>query len=335
MSRTLERLQALSEQLDPLETAYADVRFLEVDYEQIEKQYEEMLKEMRNEIDSENLLKDEISQLEAEVAKLQNAPSSQSMEELQKYQLDVLPKLCARQERLSLKGSDAEAKRRVVRSKMNTVMIKNNLDELVGQVADSIVALKTQEQERIVEEIRISIEHLLKNPTDEAIQSVQESLLTLKFSDPRLDELRKQLTEIKDERNRREAARQQLKTEVEIVWQKLELVSEKFPSAPKPVSEDPSAKRKKSKVKKREAEGELRTSAPSTANRNDQIFELKKAVGEIKNELLPLLDKQISNEDDPALVQPFEERRNKAEEMRAYLLVSDKIMVKQLPFVLG
>lgn len=80
------KLQNLSEQLDPLETAYADVRFFDVDVEQTQQQYEELMSLMNNELHDENILNESAQQLSQELERLNSelgvAPSLKQLEEV-------------------------------------------------------------------------------------------------------------------------------------------------------------------------------------------------------------------------------------------------------------
>lgn len=64
------KLQNLSEQLDPLETAYADVRFYDVDVEQTQQQYEDLMSALNNELQDESILNESAQQLAGEVERL-------------------------------------------------------------------------------------------------------------------------------------------------------------------------------------------------------------------------------------------------------------------------
>lgn len=63
----ISELHTLSEQLDPLETAYADVRFYDVDVEQTQQQYESLISLMNNELHDENNLNGSTHELAREL----------------------------------------------------------------------------------------------------------------------------------------------------------------------------------------------------------------------------------------------------------------------------
>lgn len=71
------KLQNLSEQLDPLETAYADVRFYDVDVEQTQQQYENLMSLMNNELHDESILNESVQQLAREIERLNSELSTE------------------------------------------------------------------------------------------------------------------------------------------------------------------------------------------------------------------------------------------------------------------
>ena len=82
----MEALQNLSEQLDPLETAYADVRFFDVDVEQTQQEYETLMSQMNNEMEEEKALSDQERQLKQEAERLDNVlsarPNAEELDEV-------------------------------------------------------------------------------------------------------------------------------------------------------------------------------------------------------------------------------------------------------------
>lgn len=96
----MEALQNLSEQLDPLETAYADVRFFDVDVEQTQQEYEILMSQMNNELNEENILNSQQQQLNAELERLEDelslSPHMEQVDEVGFYSklyspLKILP----------------------------------------------------------------------------------------------------------------------------------------------------------------------------------------------------------------------------------------------------
>lgn len=86
LKSTMTKLQSLSEQLDPLESAYADVRFFDVDVEQTQQQYEELMSHLNGELDDENVLCDSTQMLNSELERLNvyvaASPSKEELEEV-------------------------------------------------------------------------------------------------------------------------------------------------------------------------------------------------------------------------------------------------------------
>src|SRR3954463_2351553 len=72
----LRRLRELSEQLDPLESAYADVRFLEVDVEQTGQHCESLMSALAREVEEEKLMMGKRGSLEEEIGNLNSLVES-------------------------------------------------------------------------------------------------------------------------------------------------------------------------------------------------------------------------------------------------------------------
>ncbi|KHN71615.1 Nuclear anchorage protein 1 [Toxocara canis] len=83
---TMIKLQNLSEQLDPLESAYADVRFFDVDVEQTQQQFEDLMSLIDNELHDENILIESAQQLQRELERLEgelvNGVSKEQIDEV-------------------------------------------------------------------------------------------------------------------------------------------------------------------------------------------------------------------------------------------------------------
>lgn len=65
-------LEDLSQQLDPLETAYADVRFFDVDVEQTDLEFSNLMSAMNDEMNEENALNDQTKQMLDEMGRVAN-----------------------------------------------------------------------------------------------------------------------------------------------------------------------------------------------------------------------------------------------------------------------
>lgn len=119
MNVTLDQLQQLAEQLDPLETALAEVRFLNVDFEQLEKNCEEALGQMHDELEQEKALEADIELTAGETAELakQLPTMGEDLKALQRVQDTVIPAMAKRLEVLKQQGQPEKeaAPRHVVR----------------------------------------------------------------------------------------------------------------------------------------------------------------------------------------------------------------------------
>ncbi|VDN88364.1 unnamed protein product, partial [Brugia pahangi] len=108
----MSKLQSLSEQLHPLETAYADVRFYDVDVEQTQQQYENLISLINSELHDENILNESAQQLAQELEYLNGKFSMESVnrEQFEEMLNHQLPSLQAKLLQF-LQAKDDEAKR--------------------------------------------------------------------------------------------------------------------------------------------------------------------------------------------------------------------------------
>lgn len=277
LNDSLEKLQPLAEQLDPLESSYADVRFLDVDYEQTEKQYDSILDDLRKEIDEENMLIDLAKQLEAELKNLQPSIESESTEQLAHTSSHVIPELYSRLHNLKGKIADAGKRRRIVYPSAELNKCETILNSTDAAIKDNLSSLIQKEQQAAVEEIQKQIHQLQQSPEIKEIQMVEEKLSKLTFANDTVSQLQKSLTAIKQNQVEKEKAQQQLVKEVDLLAEKINHIQEKHPIAAKDSGK--SKKRKKGQQK------------PVETNRKTQIHELRKSVDELEGEVLPSLAK--------------------------------------------
>ncbi|WKX89771.1 hypothetical protein Q1695_008985 [Nippostrongylus brasiliensis] len=124
----VRRLQELSELLDPLESAYADVRFIDVDAEQTEKEYDDVLNELSTEIEDENLLCDSVdhfvTQLNSICESLAKQPSKETIENIEQFQI---PALQARLSKLQERHEEANHARKHVDPDSRLSMLNDRL----------------------------------------------------------------------------------------------------------------------------------------------------------------------------------------------------------------
>ncbi|VDK76754.1 unnamed protein product, partial [Cylicostephanus goldi] len=90
----IRQLQQICELLDPLESPRADIRFIDVDTEQLEKQYDDVLSDLSSEIEEENLLCDSMDHFNNEINsisdQLSKEPTRENLENIEKFQVPAL-----------------------------------------------------------------------------------------------------------------------------------------------------------------------------------------------------------------------------------------------------
>jgi chromosome segregation ATPase len=179
LSEKIKYLQGLSERLNPLESAYADVRFLDVDSEQSEKQYDETMNDINAEIEDEQILTDSANhinnEIDAMLADLRTNPAThEHNSNLEDHQI---PALRAQLSSLEDKSAEAAGTRKHVSPGMS------RLDELRQKIKDLESALQSakleadeNDREELVLQLRLTLEQLEKKPISELTPSELNAL---------------------------------------------------------------------------------------------------------------------------------------------------------------
>uniref|UniRef100_A0AC34GKX5 Tektin n=1 Tax=Panagrolaimus sp. ES5 TaxID=591445 RepID=A0AC34GKX5_9BILA len=163
---TLLKLQGLSEQLDPCEMPYADVRFIETDWEQTTEDFENHLTNLHNEITEERGINDGINKVTDEINHLNKDMPTLAKESLIDIQEKALPPLRTEMERLTKLDTDARRNRRIVARDNEPSLndIKNRLSELENATQQRIQDLNNLENEQRIIETRQQIDILSQQP---------------------------------------------------------------------------------------------------------------------------------------------------------------------------
>lgn len=278
LNETLEKLQPMAEQLDPLETCYADVRFLDVDYEQTERQYESTMDDLRREIDEENELIDLAKQLEAELKNHQAAIKGANIEQLTHSSDQLIPHLYARLHELKTRIANAGKQRRIVRPSASIDKSEAMLSEVDASAKESLGVLAKKEQEAAIEEIQTKVHQLQTYATIEEIQFAEDKLQNLTFDNELVQELKQQLAAVKQHQAEKAKAKEQVNQQLGHLSEMLTQMHEAYPTAVKESTK--SKKRKKAQQK-----------PVAQTDRKTQIHELRRNVEELETQILPTLAK--------------------------------------------
>uniref|UniRef100_A0A1I7VDT4 Septation ring formation regulator EzrA n=1 Tax=Loa loa TaxID=7209 RepID=A0A1I7VDT4_LOALO len=218
----MSKLQSLSEQLHPLETAYADVRFYDVDVEQTQQQYENLICLMNRELHDENILNESTQQLARELGYLNSKLSMESVvrEQLEEILNHQLPPLQAQLQFLQTK--DDEAKRiRIHVNRVSQLSIEtlaeqlNHICLLVNEQLESLAKVERQEKAVI---IKMELEKLRIGPYDEeGLVKVEEQLQQLPAEDKDTQILAVEVQKLRANKIERDA----LEKEIELKLAKL------------------------------------------------------------------------------------------------------------------
>ncbi|KAK6011730.1 putative DNA-directed RNA polymerase, omega subunit [Ostertagia ostertagi] len=164
----VRRLQELSELLDPLDSAYADVRFIDVDAEQTVQQYDDVLNELSSEIEDESLLCD-------------SQPTKETIENIEQFQI---PALRAQLSMLQQKHDEANHGRKHVDPDSSRLSILNDrMGSLDALLRDAKASTEKDEQDRLNERLRIGIFELqsipLRDLSEKSLDDIEKEIHVL------------------------------------------------------------------------------------------------------------------------------------------------------------
>uniref|UniRef100_A0A183VG65 KASH domain-containing protein n=1 Tax=Toxocara canis TaxID=6265 RepID=A0A183VG65_TOXCA len=223
---TMIKLQNLSEQLDPLESAYADVRFFDVDVEQTQQQFEDLMSLIDNELHDENILIESAQQLQRELERLEgelvNGVSKEQIDEMLGNEVPPL-----RAQLALLLSKDEEARETRVHVDRSAEPAIRTLEVQLARIADVANAklaeqAEIERQERIVV-IRLELEKLRSGPAEEQqLIRLEEQLQQLPVDDASTKALVAELQEIRVHKEQHEAVERALHDKLASISQRLD-----------------------------------------------------------------------------------------------------------------
>ncbi|TKR92602.1 hypothetical protein L596_007225 [Steinernema carpocapsae] len=210
IKETTAKLQALCEQLDPLETAYADVRFFDVDVEQTERQYDELMTQLNKEADDENNLRDVSDELTGEVMALCAAVENADSVGVDQFKKELIPALAAQLKNRDARDEAAKKNRRhVARAPIPAEQhLQPIVEQLHAAIRDRLKQIAEDERQALLHSLDKQCELLKAAPTDELLKKVEAQLQQVAPKDDdkaHIDELRRQLEDARTEKERNDA----------------------------------------------------------------------------------------------------------------------------------
>lgn len=279
LNGAVDGLQALSEQLDPLETAYADVRFLDVDFVHAEKQYAETLATLRDELDDEHALTMSVQDVEAELSAVDHLLQDPSFETD-----DVRKRISAARATIDALGKrDLDARRRrkaVIRPDEEVRGMQATYDSLSKR-------LNEQEAERqrhlgdIIAAVRSNLEELSREP-EVALAALESIVASVEQLPPTVTEvaaLHKDIEQVRTQLQAKLSVRDRVKKELA----NLGTILEESVEEP-PVGETSAKKKRKGRKKGHKEEPQA---AP--LSRQEQLAQLRSTAVRLKSDVLEKL----------------------------------------------
>ncbi|VDO48963.1 unnamed protein product, partial [Onchocerca flexuosa] len=278
------KLQSISEQLDPLEAAYADVRFYDVDVEQTQQQYENLISSMNSELQDENILNESAQQLSRELEYLNSKLSVKPIirEQLEEMLNHQLPPLQAQLQ--SLQTEDDKTKRtrkhvdRVSQPAIETLTEQlNHICLLVKQQLDNLAKAESQEKAMIM---RMELEKLQTEPYDEEIlMKFEEQLQQLDAEDENMQTLTVEVEKLRANKIERDAIEKEIKIKLAELLNRMNVIRTNLSSM---MEEEESEK------------GETTKDKRALPEIDEQINAFESALNETVGEILPSMNELIS-----------------------------------------
>lgn len=295
----LDQLQQVAEQLDPLETAYAEVRFLDVDFEQLEKQNEELTADLHDEIEHEKAFGAEVEQLSRETDELESQTPAMSDKEdvntLQNALRTTIVTLEAKIHALKQQSERTEQTRRhVIRS------ADPQLDELgrrIERVRTVIQKSLQQWTETSIVRLRSKLMQAASEvPNEERIQECSKELEGIPIEDARdRDELRQQVEELKWKKKRKDTIQAKIDERLAAIGKELEVLGQRVAGGggggggQHPPKIQPAKKKGKQRKGKRADSAAEEKNGGKPLDRDERIDELRKALDHLETEIAPTL----------------------------------------------
>lgn len=266
-------MQLLCEELDPLEATYADVRFIDVDYDQTEKQYNIILSDLSKEINDENQFNNEANELQQKMNKVIVLCESNNFDALKNCQLNTLPALKLRFESLQKVFNDYLTQRKMVKPEF---LIKNNANNLIENVNKTIEQLEQQQLDVIISKLHNNFNLLPIEPTEDELHVFVKELNQLPQDNINVIQLNNRINEIKNEKIRKEKVKKDLDKKIQNIAEKINSISEKYLIA--------------SKVDKKKRKQKKKTTPSASVDRNTEIEELRLDIDNLQTEIIPTIN---------------------------------------------
>lgn len=304
------RLQELSEQLDPCENAYADVRFIETDWEQTNEEFETYLTNLHNEISEERGITEGITKVLAEIDHLINDIPSLAKESLIDIQEKAISPLRTEIERLSKLDTDSHRNRRIVAREKTPSLndVNNRLAELENATHQRIQDLDNLDNEKRIIETRQQLDLLQQQPdiTEESFIQLHEQLSQLPENDPHVVELQKQVEEVQAKADARNSLKSKLNDNINAKIDELKNIQQNVM-----VIDEPESGKKRGKKSKVTKEPQILGNT-----RDEQIANLHNAIDNIETNVTPTLNELARKASDNGIDVPqLEAEEQKANEL--------------------
>ncbi|VBB34434.1 unnamed protein product [Acanthocheilonema viteae] len=311
----MSKLQDLCEQLDPLETAYADVRFYDVDVEQTQQQYENLISLINNELYDENILNESTQQMARELEYLNERLSMEPIvrEQFEEILNHQLPPLQAQLQALQTKNDEVKRTRIHVNpmSQPSIEILTEQLNHICLLVNEQLDNFAKAEREQKAMIIRKELEKLHTEPYDEEkLMKVEEKLQQLPVEDENTQILAVELQKLRANKADRDALEKEIEMKLAELLNRMNVIRTNL----SPIMEEEESER-----------GKMKNDKKALSEIDEQINAFELALNETINEILSPMNELISqshqeNINLPSLQSELENAQKFAEKCKVNLL---------------
>lgn len=306
--------------MEPIEATYADLRFLDVDYEQAEKQYEFMLAILAKEIGEESDLCATVHQICAELSKAEEVLCGDQgdLDVLQKYQQRTLPELAKQLSELKQTRQLSAHNRKQVKSEIDEAdVVKTQLKEIMKRFDEKIGKVEKEKEEAQIAVLqeKLACAEKLEVDEEEILSLAREIDALPSHNHPVVMEFQQRIGNLQQNMATKKEAEKRIKEKMDPLMERLKTLHAKH---------DKKADKKLKKKRPKQKAAEILSSDDRAA----QIVKLKGDIAELQEHILPTID-EIDAEIEAAHLdkRQCEEQRSKTVDLINTLKVSHTVIM--------
>ncbi|VDD85305.1 unnamed protein product, partial [Enterobius vermicularis] len=222
-------LGSLCDQLSPLATTYADVRFFDVDVEQTQEEYENLMSEMNRELNDEKAFCEQQEQLTAEFGRIESEQlASRDKDQIIEIISYQLPALEAAVKQFCNDIENSARTRNYVESVVTPSALRSRFEELKKKADELLLEIEQEEELSRVAELQEKLEQIsLKSaPNEEELLKLEEQIQQIPVEREDVKLLADQLQSIRARKQEQEAVEKEMSEELNQVTEDMKNIEQ-------------------------------------------------------------------------------------------------------------